>query len=385
VNVLMLLANPFTNDARVYAEAKSLVQAGHKVAVVAWDREGGNPARQTWDGIDVIRLKTRLPAGHGAAPWLLNGVRLLRWEWQAYRRALGLSREVHLDVIHCHDLDTLPVGVRLKHKLGSPLVYDAHEIYGYMIAGAVPGWMAGILLRLEKRLVSRVDRIITISEGRKRYLDGITDKPISIIMNCKPLQSTEYEAPDSRGDFTILYIGVLYEERAIPMLIRAAKDLPEVRCLIGGIGDPAYVEAIKEQCSRTSNVAFLGKIPLDEVIPMTKKADCVFWMLASENINNITGLGNKQFEAMVCGRPIICTKGTYSGEFTEREEIGLAVQHNKVALRQAIIKLRDDPALRERLGRNALKAAVTKYNWGNEEAKLLELYRGIEGDRRSSP
>jgi glycosyltransferase involved in cell wall biosynthesis len=87
---------------------------------------------------------------------------------------------------------------------------------------------------------------------------------------------------------------------------------------------------------------------------------------------------------MVCGRPIICTKGTYSGEFTEQEEVGLAVEHNEEALRQAIVKLRDDPALREKLGKNALKAAITKYNWGNEEAKLLELYRGLGSETPAS-
>jgi len=46
-------------------------------------------------------------------------------------------------------------------------------------------------------------------------------------------------------------------------------------------------------------------------------------------------------------------------------------------LKEAIIKLRDDPELRERLGRNALKAAITKYNWERQEEKLLELYSDI--------
>jgi len=34
--------------------------------------------------------------------------------------------------------------------------------------------------------------------------------------------------------------------------------------------------------------------------------------------------------------------------------------------------------LREKLGRNALKAAVTKYNWQKQEEKLLELYRSLQ-------
>jgi glycosyltransferase involved in cell wall biosynthesis len=90
------------------------------------------------------------------------------------------------------------------------------------------------------------------------------------------------------------------------------------------------------------------------------------------------GMPNKLFEAMVCGRPIICTKGTYSGELTEVEGIGLAVRYDEQALREAIIRLRDDSDLREKLGRNALKAAIVKYNWQKQEEKLLALYQSLQ-------
>jgi len=379
MNVLMFVANPFTNDPRVYAEAKSLVQAGGQVTVVAWDREQEDPPRQTCDGINIVRVRIRLFPKYGAASWLWNGFRLLLWQLQAYRLALILHKEKHLDIIHCHDLDTLAIGIKLKRKLRLPLIYDAHEIYGYMVARSLPHWIANMLLWLEKRLVTKVDKVITISEARKRYFDSMTAKPILVIMNCKPLQSMEYQPADNEN-FILLYIGVLHKGRAVPMLVQVVKELPGVQCLIGGIGQPGYVQELKEECSKISNVTFLGKIPFNEVIPMTKKADCVFWMLNLDNINNITGLGNKQFEAMVCGRPIICTKGTYSGEVTEQEEVGLAVEYTEEALKQAIIKLRDDPGLREKLGRNALKAAITKYNWQKEELKLLELYKSLQSE-----
>jgi len=199
-------------------------------------------------------------------------------------------------------------------------------------------------------------------------------------MNCKPLQSTEYKPTDNQGNFTVLYIGVLHRGRGVPILVQAIRDLPGIRCLIGGIGQPGYVQALKEQCSKASNVSFLGEVPLDQVIPRTQKADCVFLMVNPEDLNNRIGLGNKQFEAMVCGRPIICTKGTYSGELTEKEEVGLAVEYTEHALKKAIIKLRDNPGLRERLGRNALKVAINKYNWQKQEEKLIELYEGLQHD-----
>jgi glycosyltransferase involved in cell wall biosynthesis len=93
---------------------------------------------------------------------------------------------------------------------------------------------------------------------------------------------------------------------------------------------------------------------------------------------------NKIFEAMACGRPIICTRGIYSGQFVEEHAIGLAVEYNEEAIRQAIIKMRDDPQLRERVGRKALSSAKSTYNWQEEQSKLVELYRDIQGPVKKS-
>ncbi len=373
----MFVTNPFTSDPRVYREAISLITAGHQVTVIARDVEKAYIQRENLEGIDIVRVRTRLSLRYGFASWLWNGFNLLLWQRLAYRRALALNKEKPFDVIHCHDLDTLAVGTRLKAKLGLPLVYDAHEVYGHMASRSLPRWMVKIVFWLEKRLVRRVDRIINVCEPQKMYFESITNKPITIIMNCKPLQRLEYRPADNE-DFTLLYVGSLHQGRAVPMLVETARELPGVRCLIGGIGWPHYVQTLVEECSKTSNVTFLGRVPFDGVIPMTMEADCVFFMVNPQDLNNRLALANKQFEAMVCGRPIICTKATYSGEVTDQEDIGLVVEYNEEALSEAIIKLRDDPGLRERLGRNALKAAIREYNWGRQEEKLLEMYRGLK-------
>ena len=377
MNVLMFLSNPFTNDPRVYNEAKSLIQAGYKVTVIARDWQKQNPPRENLDGIEVIRVTTPLTPRHGFGGPLWNAFGLILWQWRGYRRALALNKRSGFDVVHCHDLDTLAIGVAFKRRFGLPLVYDAHEIYGYMMTRTFPPFLANMFLWLEKRLVRRVDHIINVVEPQKRYFEGITNKPITIIMNCKPLQSLEYQPPGNEAAFTILYIGILHQGRAVSMLVDAVTELTDVRCIIGGIGLPKYVHALKDKCRAVPNADFIGRVPLDEVMPMTKKADAVFFMINPQDLNNRIGLGNKQFEAMVCGRPIICTKGTYSGEITEEEEVGLTVEYDKEGLKQAIVRLRDDAELRERLGRNALRAAATKYNWQKQEEKLIELYRSV--------
>jgi len=369
MKVIMFVSNPFTNDPRVYIEAKSLVKEGYEVTVIARNLEEENPLSESIEGIQVIRVSTPIKPRHTIYGPLWNGLGLALWQWKAYRKALKLN----FDLIHCHDLDTLIIGVRLKQKLKLPLIYDAHEIYGYMMTRTFPYFIANLFLLLEKRLIKQVNHIITVVEPLEQYFKGITNKPISVIMNCKPLQHLEYQ-PATNSIFTILYIGSLHQGRAVPMLVDAVKELANVHCIIGGVGHPEYIRLLEEQCKATSNTSFIGKVPFNDVIPMTKNADAVFMMINPEDMNNRIGLGNKQFEAMVCGRPIICTRGTHSGDITDKEQAGLTIEYNKEALKQAIITLRDSPELQERLGKTALQVAITKYNWQKQEEKLMEAY-----------
>jgi glycosyltransferase involved in cell wall biosynthesis len=377
----MLIGNSFTADPRVYNEARSLIRAGHRVTVIAFDREKKNLELQYWDEIKIVRVKTGFPPRPGFGRRLWNAFMLLQWQWRAYKKAVVLNKQDAIDIVHCHDFDTLLSGIWIKKTLGLPLIYDAHEIYAYPMARTAPDFVVRIFLWFEKYLIGSIDRIINVSEPQKRYYESITCNPISLIMNCKLLLYGEYQPPQNEGRFTILYIGHLNKQRSIEELIDVVKDLPDVHCIIGGAGNPTYSELIEEKCIFLTNADFIGIVPFDQVMAITKDADIIFCMFDPSDLNSQIGMPNKLFEAMVCGRPIICTKGIYSGEVTEREEIGLAIEYTKEALKQAIIKLRDDPALRDQLGRNALKAAITKFNWQIEEKKLLELYHDIQEDK----
>lgn len=367
----MTLANPFTHDPRVYNEARSLVKAGHKVTVLAWDRKRENPPRETKDRINIVRsYNTKFM---DILPYDIS--RLHFWWNKGYKDALRLYNEDPFDVIHCHDLSSLPIGVKLKKKLSLPLIYDAHEIWGYMVAKDLPWWM--YYLWKEKSLLKYVDEIVTAGEGYKNYLQTITNKKIWVVMNCKHLQGTKYEPPNN-DELTLLYIGSLNRNRFLLELVDVVKDLPDVRCIIGGIGKSDYVNMLKDRCNHTQNIEFIGRVPMEEVLPMTKKADAVVCMFNPEHPLTRIGLPNKVFEAMVTGRPIIVSEGTYLGKFVRKEKCGLVVPYTKNGLRSAIIKLRDNLKLREELGKNALKAAIEKYNWEKQEEKLLKIYEEIK-------
>lgn len=373
MNILMMLANPFTHDPRVYNEAKSLVDAGHEVTVLAWDKTGHHPAQEMKDGIQVVRsYNTRFM---DLMPFDI--FRLHLWWRKGYRDAMALFDESSFDAVHCHDFSSLPIGVKLKKKFDIKLVYDAHEIWGYMVKKDLPWPWWRYYLWEEGRIITHVDNIITVNEPLEEYFNRVSDKPITIVMNAKPLQADKYEAPDNKN-LTLLYIGNLSPPRFLLELVDVVADVDGVYCIIGGKGSKQYyVNALKNKCSKVENIEFIGKVPMKQVVPMTKKADVVICMFNPLDKNSKVGLPNKVFEAMVSGRPIIVTKDVYLGRFVEKENIGMAIPFGKKYLKNAIVTLRDNPELCERVGRNALNAAIKEYNWAAQKKKLLTIYEGL--------
>jgi glycosyltransferase involved in cell wall biosynthesis len=373
MKTLMIVTNPFTHDPRVYNEAKSLVNNGNKVVVLAWDKKKEFPEQEIIDGIEVYRIYNSTIMY--IIPYDL--FRMYFWWKTAYKEALELYEKSHFDVIHCHDLDTLPIGIRLKKKLGLPLIYDAHEIWGYMLKKDLPKLFSYYYLKKEKRLITNPDLIITVNEPLKNYFESITNVKVNIIMNCKFLENKNY-VPPKNDLFSLLYIGYLSKSRFLIELVEIISKLPNIHLTIGGSGKTKYVNALENKCEKIKNVDFIGKVPMEKVIPMTKKSDLIICMTSPDDPNNSRATGNKQFEAMVSGRPIICTKGTYPGILTEKLNCGLVAEFNKKSLKDAIVKLINNPKLCKELGKNALNAAIEKYNWKKQEEILFDIYGKIK-------
>ena len=354
-----------------------MAERGHQVRVIAWDREGRYPARETLDGVEIERVAVRSAYG--------TGLRRLG-QWPAYaRHALAYLRQEDWDAVHCHDLDTLPIGYAYTRRRSIPLVFDAHESYPDLIAPQVPGWAVAVVRWVERFLVRRVDALITVgsllADHYRRWAAWVV-----VVRNCQQPAPVLSEPATLRSvwglqdaELVVCYVGGFTRGRVILPLIEAVTEDPSVGLVLVGEGPQA--QALMDAIGNSSRIVYLGpRVPPDQVVSIMKATDVVYYGLRSDFPNNHFSSPNALYGALAAGRPLLTTDVGEISQVVREEGCGLVLPEPTVeALGLALAELRE-PEARAAMAQSAERAGETKYNWDTSEAELLELYHGLWGD-----
>ena len=137
-------------------------------------------------------------------------------------------------------------------------------------------------------------------------------------------------------------------------------------------------EALLDEIQTSPNIKYLGFLEHREVLTIEASSDA---MVALYDLDayaqNRYVMGNKLFEAMMSGVPIITNVAT---DIVNETKCGIIIDYNNIdQIKEAIVNLRDNPKLRKRLGNNGRKAFLQKYNWGAMELKLFKVYDTLLG------
>lgn len=370
MNIIMFLAKEYKTDPRVKKEAQSLQKVGHQVTVISRRKQKGMADSEQVGGIAIHRI------GNGTIaqtlPTMAMPAYYKMWWRSAARKAIQLHKEKPFEVIHCHDLDTLEAGVIVKKRKNLPLLYDSHEIYPAMVNNKT---MANALYNKEIKLAQYVDQFIAATEPIRKHLLSAADKPATIIRNTSKLFIDTYYEPTDKT-FSLFQLGALRKSRMMPEIVDILGRKKDIIFKIAGINEDLY-SVVEERSKQYENIHFLGTIPSKEIYPETLRSHSNIALLNVENRNDKISLLNKQFEAMVCGRPIITSKHTYAGELTEKLKCGITTENTEAKIHEAVNTLKEDDQLCKQLGKNGLDAAKSQFNWENEEKKLKEIFKNI--------
>jgi len=377
--VLMILSNPYRPDPRVQREIEGLVDAGYLVSLIAWDRKAELKASETSSGFEIHRVQD-IQTVYGA------GWRQLFYLPRFWRKAVRIGQSLDPDVVHCHDLDTLWTGVRLKKMTGCRLVYDAHEHYPAMMSLYLPGMMVKTLARWEKRLIQSADVTITASTvlGDLYREEGIS--PVTTIGNYpqferfssvdpEEVQTVRRSLNEGGNNLLIGYIAGLSRNRMILPLIESAALLPEVQYHVWG--DGAQREAVESAAAGQQNVHYHGWLPFDQLPVHFHALDIIYYGLRVDYPGAVFNAPNTLTQSMASGRPIIASNVGDLGRIVKDSECGYLLSNvTPEAIAEAIVVL-SDKQVREKMAENGRRAAKSKYNAAAAQEELVKQYADL--------
>ena len=376
--VIFVRSNPLDRDVRLPKEIAALNQSGYRTKLVYWDRDYQTDKSKKLEGCEVISLRLK-------APWGIKVLLFLPVWWGFVFIRLLVTR---WDVVHGVNFDSIIpciIAGRLKRK---PVVYELLDIYedGMIL----PKVIRTVSLNVDKLFMRLASAIVVADEAQIEGIGGIPNSKVVPIYDSPPddfsEKDTGYLDNRTKKNFTLFYAGVLYKLKRLNLdkVVEAIKDIEEAKLIIAGYG--TLVDEIKGWAHHMPDkVEFIGKIDYAEVIKRGIKAHLFFVLRDPIVPTNKHTCGSALFNAMMCGKPILVNQGTSTARKVSEENCGLVVDANNVEeIREAIIKLRDNPQLYDELGANARKAYEQRYGWQIMERRLVTLYQELTQEVNSA-
>ena len=367
---IIIRANLLDREVRATKIIKTLTNSGYLVTLMSWDRgikssiserqEAGNFHRE-------LRLKLK-------APWGSRVLLVLPIWWCFIFFWLMVTK---WDIVHAIQIISLPPAViagKLKRK---PVIYDMLDTYEDTVL--LPKAIRNTCVKIDKLFMWLASSVILADEAQIEEVGGIPNSKVVAIYDSPDTVSKINLSHQKNDIFTLFFAGLLFSGKALNLdkIFTAIQDIEGVKIVIAGHGD--MVDEIKEGSRKMPDkIQFIGEIAHAEVLERSAKADLLFVLRDPIVPVNKYICGSKVLEAMMCGTPILVNKGTSTANIVREENCGLVVDANNIEeIKEAIIKLRDNPELCEELGANARRAYEQKYSWEIMEKRLLTLYQNL--------
>ncbi len=378
---------------------RHLARRGHRVTVVT-PGNSSMPARDSFDGVDVVRFPMELPVDLTYGRVAQTRVNLMgkvarvavmaHYLEAQFRATVAAAREHGADVIHAHwAIPTGPAAVSAARRLGLPSVITMHggDVYvnpeqGYDFPTR---WYVRPALRWTLR---NAGALTAITEDCRQHAlrAGAPSGSMHLVFNGTDLRrfSPAPAGPvDPRfGPSMIFACRQLFPRKGIRFLVEAAAQLkprfPDLKVVVAGDGfERPDLIALAERLGIARDVTFLGWVPNSD-LPQYYRAAALSVIPSLEE-----GFGIPAAEAMGCETAVVASDAGGLPEVVEHGVTGLIVPRGDAnALAVAIGELLADPARRARMGKAGRERALRLFDWDRSAEQFEQIYAGIGAGAR---
>jgi len=401
LKISMVVWNEFRNDARVLKEAETLHAAGHLVTVHALHTPNVTAEKETLEGgISVVRMARsplwrfrkkgqsgavgdKQPAVQGPIGQMSTNRQILRIIARLWTHLglIVLMLKSRPDIVHSHDVNTLPTAWIVSVLSRSQLVYDAHEIStdreGYAS-------FRSFVAFVEKHLMPRAQATITTTDARAKFFRRAYQVSRPIVLQNRPRKSSSFTGHSNRLREElqlnalwpiIVYQGGLQQGRGLERLVEVAAKVDKAYIVfIGGGRLESLLKARAHELGLEDKVYFIPTVSLDDLPEYTASADIGVQPIENTCLNHFTTDSNKLFEYVTAGLPVVASDLPEIRAIVSQNQLGLLVKPgDSDELAAALNRMVSNPELREKYQKNS-KIAREFLNWEEQEHKLIEFY-----------
>ncbi|NLE65881.1 MAG: glycosyltransferase family 4 protein [Lentisphaerae bacterium] len=381
--ILFISSQPFFqwrgSPIRVGFNVQALAETGYAVDLLTLPL--GAP--REIPGVRILRVGNPLRLNNIAIGPSLSK---LLFDALLFFRGLVLAVRNRYKVVHGVE-DAGLVALAIARLTGAKFVFEKHSDPASYRKKALRNLVMASYAAVERFMVRRADATIGTGPGLVAQAEKLGARgPVHHIFDIP--SSLARAAPDqveaarrklvrAPGDILVLYVGSFAAYQGIDLMFDAMPPVfrrsARARWVVVG-GAPLEIEQRKAWLANWNieeRVAFPGKIHPDELAACLEAAD----ILLSPRISGVnTPL--KLLDYCKAGRAIVATDNSANRQILN-EECALFAPPGPEAFADAILRLIEDNALRERLGRGAFRLFEEKYNYGRFKELLAACYAGL--------
>jgi len=362
--IYLAVTNDLVTDNRVHKIATTLLKSGANLTVIGRIKEKNPPAINR----PYQTKRFKLIFKQGPFFYLEYNIRLFIF--------LLFNR---YDIIVANDLDTL-LGSYVASKIKSKhLVYDSHEYFTEVPELYNRNFPKKVWMLIERMILPRVKSSYTVSESIAITYNKLYSIDMKVVRNVPYFLETEKKQKSiNNGIKQVLYQGSLNIGRGLEHIIDAMQYIKNTKLTI--IGDGDITSQLRDRIKARKledKVELKGRIPFEELMNETKKADLGIALEENLGLNYYYALPNKLFDYIQASVPVLVSPFPEMQKIVNQYDIGTIYDHkNPESLAKKITEV-FELNNRYQKWKDNTEIAAKDLCWEKEEKVLIELYSKI--------